>query len=237
VKIALLVCTLLVAAAGASAQSFLPLDVGNRWSYTSDLVGPDIREVIYGPDPLYEDTYTIEFDVSDHSPGHRQYFSSNDQGDVFLHGFRRLEPRQTRYYDPPLMVVDAPLYPGKVWAVTTDVRNTRNGGVLATYTVEYTATEPVTVMVAGVEHQAWGILEVVLPNPSADAGIGTRWTTDGRPFHLAKADDVIVPHWWVRGVGEVQYRSIGIFRLVDFFLNGTVGNQDLSVSDLKRAYR
>jgi len=237
VKSILILFAFLSVSAAACAQSFLPLDVGNRWAYTSDLVGPDIREVVYGPDPLFEDSYIIEYDVSDHSPGHRQFYGTNGEGDVFLYGFRRLEPRQSRYYDPPLKVVDAPLYAGKTWTVTTDARATRDGGVLATYTVQYTVTDPVTVMVGGVEREAWGILEGVLPNPTADAGIGTTWTTDGRPFDLAKADDVIVPHWWVWGVGEVQYRSIGIFRLVDYFLNGTVGNQDLSVSELKRAYR
>jgi len=237
VKQLLTACAFLLVAGAALAQGFLPLAVGNRWSYTSDLVGPDIREVIYGPDPLFEDTYVIEYDVSDHSPGLRNTWSADEEGDVFLHGFRRIEPRVARYYDPPLRLVNAPLYAGKTWAVTTNISSTIGGPVISTMTIRYTVTEPVTVVVDGRERQAWGVLESVELATNKAAGIGTEWATDGRPFDLAKADDVIVPHWWVRDVGEVQYRSIGIFTLVDYFLNGIVGNEDLSVSELKRAFR
>lgn len=234
--IALLVA-LLACAAAAGAQSFLPLTQGNRWAYTGDLVGPDIKQVVYGPDPLFDDTYVIVYEVSDHSLELRNFWSTDDEGDVFLHGFRRIEPRVARYYDPPLRLVNAPMYPGKTWTTTTDMSSTIGGPIIATLTLRYTVTDPVTVLVDGVEKQAWGVLESLEANPAAGAGIHTDWATDGRPFDLAKADDVIVPHWWVRGVGEVQYRSIGIFRLVDYFLNGLVGNEDLSVSELKRAYR
>lgn len=225
---------LLLLSAFATAGTYMPLEEGNRWSYSGDIVGPDIKEIVSGPNPEIYNSYAVLYDVSDHSLGLKNYWSTNDDGDVFLHGFARMSPRISRFYDPPLKVVDGPLFPGKVWISASTVFEVPGGPAIGYFDVEYTVTEPEIVIIGGEEHEAYGILEArVLPV----AGVGSDWTTDGRPFDLAKEGDVVVPHWWVENIGEVRYRSIGIFELIDFFLEGVVTNEDASWSDLKQKYR
>ncbi len=218
----------------AVAGTYLPLEEGNRWAYSGDIVGPDIKEIASGPDPQFYNSYPVLYDVSDHSLGLKNYWSTNDEGDVFLHGFARLSPRVSRFYEPPLKVVDGPLFPGKTWTSTVTVYEVPGGPAVGFFNVEYTVTEPDLVLINGQEYEAHGILEAQVLSA---AGVGSEWTTDGRPFDLAKENDVIVPHWWVENIGEVRYRSIGIFELIDFFIHGIVANDDVSWSDLKQNYR
>jgi len=215
--------------------TYLPLEAGNRWAYTGELVGPDIKEVASGADPQFYNSFPIIYDVSDHSLGLRNYWSTNDDGDVFLHGFARLSPRISRFYEPPLKVVDGPLVPGRTWTSAISVVEFPGGPAIGAFEIQYTTTDPVVVVIAGESYHAHGVLESLAT--ISVAGIGSEWTTDGRPFDLAKEGDVIVPHWWVEGIGEVRYRSIGIFDLVDFFIQGAVGNDDMSWSELKKGYR
>ena len=219
--------------AAATEASYLPLEYGNRWAYSSDLVGPDIKEVVPGPSPVFGDAYTIRYLVSDHSPGLENYWSTNEAGDVYLHGFRRLNPRRAFFYDPPLKVVDAPLYPGKTWVSAVDLSTTPGGDSLGRYVVRYTVTNSEVHVIEGVTVVAFGVLETA--ESEGVAGLGSEWLTDGRPNETGKAE-VVVPHWWAQGVGEIQYRSLGIFHLVSYSLS-RVDNEQSSWSELKRLYR
>ena len=214
--------------------SYLPLEVGNRWAYSSDLVGPDIKEVVTEWDPVFGDAFMIRYLVSDHSPGLQNYWSTNAEGDVFLHGFVRRDPRRLFIYDPPLKVVDAPLLPGRTWVSAVDIMVEPGGQPVGRYVVRYTVTEPETFVIEGNEVVAHGVLET---SESEDvAGVGSQWLTDGRPFDPGK-DQVIVPHWWAPGVGEIQYRSLGIFHLVGYSFDHLVANEQKTWSDLKTLYR
>ena len=228
-----LLCVVMSVPVAATYSSYLPLEIGDRWAYSSDLVGPDIKEVVSGPNPVFGNSFMIRYLVSDHSPGLENHWTSNDEGDVYLHGFRRRNPRLAFFYDPPLKVVDAPLYPGKTWISAVDLATTPGGPSIGRYVVRYTVTQPESHIVEGVEIVAFGVMETT--ESEGVAGVGTEWLTDGRPSDSGKADPV-VPHWWAPGVGEIQYRSIGIFHLVGFSLP-RVANEASTWSDLKKLYR
>jgi len=231
-----LITVLLAAAAAAYAQSgtsYLPLEVGNRWAYTSSEVGPDIKEIVAGPSAENGESYVIRYIVSDHSPDLENDWSSNPDGDVLLHGFRRPTSGASYYYDPPLTWVDAPLFPGKTWVNVSNLLLAPGGEPVGMYAVRYTVTESQTVIVDGVPVEAHGVLEEEVDKSGGD--VGTRWTSDGLPMGGAKGE-VIVPHWWAQGIGEIQYRSQGIFRLTGYFL-GSVSNENSTWSDLKKLYR
>jgi hypothetical protein len=222
-----------VTAVAQDAVTYLPLQVGHRWSYSSDLAGPDIKEVVSGPDAVFGYSYNIRYLVSDHSPGLENHWSTNADGDVFLHGFRRLEPRVAYFYDPPLKVVDAPLYPGKSWVSAVNILLYPGGPPVARFVVRYDVTVPETITVNGVEHVAHGVLETA--EAEALTGIGSAWRPDGLPQDGGKTG-VIVPHWWALGVGDLRYRSLGIFHLSDYWF-GAVPNEASTWSDLKKLYR
>jgi len=230
----LFLLTLALVPSMVSADQFMSLEEGNRWAYSGDIVGPDIKVALSGPDPLFYNSYPLLYDVSDHSLGLRNFWSVNDSGDVYLHGFARMSPRVSYFYEPPLQYVDGPLYPGKTWSSSAALVEFPGGPAVGYLNVQYTVTEPESIVIAGEEHLAYGVLE---SQSSAVAGVGSDWATDGRPFDLAKEGDVVVPHWWVEGIGEVRYRSIGIFDLVDYYFRSHVANDNMSWSDLKQNYR
>ena len=227
----LLIVTAIAATAG---DTYLPLEVGNRWGYSSDLeyIGPDIKECSAGPNELLGGAYAIRYLVSDHSPDLENYWSTNGEGDVLLHGFRRLDPRRAFYYDPPLVLVDAPLYEGKTWTSDVGVRTTPTGPEVGRLVVTYTVTEPDTLIAGGEPRMAWGVLEDQQVVASA---IGESLMPDGRSLPVDKADPV-VPHWWSLNVGEIQYRSAGTFHLVDFSVQA-VPAERRSMSGLKGMFR
>jgi hypothetical protein len=235
IRITVLALVLLCASAAASAQTgkgYLPLEVGNRWAYTSTVVGPDIKEVVEGPGARNGDVYVIRYVVSDHSPDLENDWTTNLDGDVFLHGFRRPTNGAEYYYDPPLKWVDAPLVAGKSWVSETDISLTPGGPSLGRLSVRYTVSDPKPIEVGGVNIEAHGVLEEEVSKAGSDVGV--LWTTDGLP--LGGKTEVIVPHWWAPGVGELQYRSLGIFRLTDYYF-GAVANETSTWSDLKNLYR
>lgn len=226
---------LLAAAFAATAgDTYMPLEVGNRWGYSSDLdfVGPDIKVCSEGPNEVLGGSWTITYLVSDHSPTLENYWSTNEEGDVMLHGFRRLDPRRAYYYDPPLVLMDAPPRPGKTWTSDVGVRTSPLGDEVGRMVVTFTMTEPDTLFAGGEPRVAWGVLE---EQQVVATAIGEELWLDGRSLPDVKAD-VVVPHWWSLSVGEIQYRSAGTFHLVDFSVQA-VPAEKRSMSSLKGMFR
>jgi hypothetical protein len=107
------------APAPAAADNYLPLVIGNRWTYTltggtTEVVVVDRTTTIRGRD-VFVLTHTVE-----DTPVEEDFWSSTD-GDVFYHGYYRTIEDFGILCDPPVKLVDAPLLSGSVWSTTSEL--------------------------------------------------------------------------------------------------------------------
>lgn len=139
---------LLVCAAGASAQTWLPLDDGFTWSYAgpsaaqtltvqteATVRGRAVKPILYSP--------------STENPGLRNFWSHGPDGDVILHGFDR--PGEFAWaYEPPIVILEAPPTVGQTWQQTIVAHDLFTSDSLFTFDIAFHVfAEQVVVVPAG----------------------------------------------------------------------------------------
>ena len=117
--VVLILITIVVFPQICSAEDFLPLQVGNRWEYTST-EGDETKEVTGTTELWGEEVFLIEYVESVNNIGLDQYWTTNAEGDAFVWGWWRDDHQYGVLYDPPIPWVDAPLYLGKTWSHVFD---------------------------------------------------------------------------------------------------------------------
>ena len=68
-----------------SAEEYLPLQIGNRWEYTSS-EGDETKEVTWTFGLWGEEVYVISHPESVHNLGLENYWTTSIEGDVFVGG-------------------------------------------------------------------------------------------------------------------------------------------------------
>jgi len=101
-----------------SGTTYQPLDVGSVWQYTDDL--DDIRtDTVVGHRAILGvETVVLQsvFVAPDEAPQVSETFwTTNGEGDLFLHGGVNYAHQSETAYSPPVLVLDAPLESGKSW--------------------------------------------------------------------------------------------------------------------------
>ncbi len=82
------------------------------------------------PTPVQPLCIVIEFSENQDNEGLKNFWTTNEEGDVFLWGFSREFGLR---YDPPIMVVDSPLSLGQSWDVVSDVYDFSSGNFVGTF--------------------------------------------------------------------------------------------------------
>ena len=192
-----------------SSENYLPLQIGNRWEYTSS-EGDETKEVTGTIELWGEEVFVIEYPESVHNLGLDQYWTTNVEGDVFVWGWWREDDQWGSLFEPAIPWVDAPLYLGKTWSHTFD-----------TYVL------PDTTYAGQNEIHLRVYWEGVLSVPAGDFysyGIGQDVPHGaGFPEDRCISGEVAVDlpreeptDWYGDGVGEIQYRTSDIYQLVSF---------------------
>jgi len=191
------------------AESFLPLQIGNRWEYTSS-EGDETKEVTGTIELWGEEVFVVEFLESVYNIGLDQYWTTNAEGDVLIWGWWRDDDQYGLLFDPPIPVADAPLYLDKAWSHICDV-----------YTLPDTAY-------AGQNEMGYRVYwEGVLSVPAGDFysyGIGQYLPIGGGLLgnHSVTGELVVEDRreeptdWYSDGVGETQYWTSDVYQLVGF---------------------
>jgi hypothetical protein len=105
--------------APAGGENYLPLVIGNRWSYA--LLGGDTEVVVVDRTATIRGRSVFVFTHTvDATPVEEDYWSESE-GDVFYHGYYRPIEDFGVLCDPPVKLVDAPLLPGGTWSTTTEL--------------------------------------------------------------------------------------------------------------------
>jgi hypothetical protein len=144
---------------------------------------------------------------------YEMYCSRDDEGDLLLHGHRRLDTGETVLYDPPLLYVDLPLAAGKSWGATTTQYDDLEGSGPG-LPVSYAFT------VRGVE-------EIDLPAGRESA------------YRMGLQRSPALDRWYSEGVGIVQLQPLiplgRTFRLVS--TSGSLLAEEHSWGQVKQLYR
>ncbi len=192
-----------------------PLETGRQWIY-QDEAGTVLTVTVAGTRLLRGRIATVlEHEVASRRDvlRYEMYCSRDDEGDLLLHGHRRLDTGETVLYDPPLLYVDLPLAAGKSWAGTTTQYDDLEGSG-AGLPVRYAFT------VRGVE-------EVDLPAGREPA------------FRLGLQSSPALDRWYSEGVGIVQLQPLiplgRTFRLVS--TSGSLLAEEHSWGQVKQLYR
>ena len=98
---------------------YLPLAVGNRWSYDNDF-GFHEEQHVTGTIELFGRTaFVMRYVNSDVNEGLENYWIAEPSGDLYVCGYHRTLQGYGRLYDPPILWVDAPLWLDKSWSSTS----------------------------------------------------------------------------------------------------------------------
>ena len=225
----MILCTLIILLAGpAYAEDYLPLETGNFWSYVSDEGLYDMR-VVLDPVPLLDgNPYPIEYIISTNNQGLVNYWTSEPDGGVLLWGFWR--ETWGIAYDPPIRMVDAPLFVGKAWNNTVESYSLPDLVPYMTFDFNYTVSEDPVLTVPAGEFPTFGIGE---PDPEGKRLLDGRFTLCGE---LITDKTVVVDNWWSLGVGIVQENLGGLMKL-ETYTDHPVAVEVSSWGEVKALYR
>jgi hypothetical protein len=173
--IPLLALALLALAPASRAQTWLPLDDGFFWAYAGSFAA-ETRTVEGTVVVLGEPAKSILYSPSSSNEGLRNFWSTAADGDVLLHGF--LNPAFGGWgYDPPIVMLDAPLFVGKTWQQTSDGRDLVTGDLLFTLEIAFQVFEEGVLAVPAGSFDTFGIGQIA-PRRFVD-GTGAVFGLDG----------------------------------------------------------
>jgi hypothetical protein len=208
--IAIAFATCALPGAGAShAQSYLPLAPGNRWVYQG-VNGLHEIQAITGTMTIQGRTVFVKsYLKSSSNLGLENYWSEDLDGDLLLSGFFRngIDPWGL-VYDPPVLLLDAPLALGKTWTTRFTAYQLPAMELLGTYELTLEVFEDTTLVVPAGTFRAFGIGQPPTPAIAAFASHGSLsldgalWGSGGSPSD-----------WYAAGVGVVQYDADDRYQL------------------------
>jgi hypothetical protein len=200
-----------------AADEYLPLNVGNFWEYESTAGDPE-TQLVTGTTELWgTEVYTIEFVESSVDEGLVNFWTSGEDGDADLWGFFRSDVGWGILYNPPLRMVDAPLWLDKWWSNEFDTYSLPDTTYLSTDLLWVGVTEEGPLTVPAGTFPTFGISPDEgegpgIPNESYTV-LGQRVAPDAARYAF---------QWYSDGVGIVQYGSSGLFQLTSYFVSTPV---------------
>jgi len=225
----ILACSLALLLVGsADAEEYLPLETGNFWSYRAEDGSEEMR-VVGDPVPVLQgNPYPIEYPISPENQGLVNFWTSEPDGGVLLWGFWR--DSWGIVYQPPVRMVDAPLFVGKVWPNTVDLYALPDTSFYMTMDFSFTVHEDPVMTVPAGEFPTYGIGYTDEPGKLFPGGRYTLWgekITDKN-----RGADT----WYSLGVGIVQ-EEIGDLLQLESYTDHPVGVEVSSWGAVKALYR
>jgi hypothetical protein len=215
----------------ATTQNYLPLSVGNRWTYFGPRLGNEVHTVSGTTELRGRLVFVMSYSGNPANEGLENYWISRGDG-FFLCGFFRNAEKIGVAYDPPIRMLRVPASVGDVSTTTTTSYSWPDWQTpFQTFTISFTVIEDV-------------LLD--LPVGSIKAlGLGQTLAAQGMHAYAAYAPDgsartstpdvSLATDWFAAGLGEVQYNTDDFYQLVDFEIPTPVVGA--TWGRLKRLYR
>jgi hypothetical protein len=182
---------------GDLEPNYLPLVIGNEWVYAIESGGTEVqtvdRELLVRGRPAFAITHRIDGGV----PILEDYWS-NEGGDVFYHGFYRPIEDFGLLYDPPLLVVDAPLSVGATWSTESDLFLLPDSTYFSTETIGFTVQAEEMITVPAGNFLAYDIEETI------------------PPLEARRVDRTFTRRWVTADLGTVRFDDLGLYELESY---------------------
>ena len=192
--------------AAASAEEYLPLDLGRRWIYFSQQ-GIEVREVIGTREIWNSPVSVIRHTESPINPDLENYWSTGTDGDVLLWGYFIERVDRGMLYDPPVPVVDAPLHLGRVWSHRFTAYQLPDTSFYGIFTISFEVLQEGSVQTPAGNFTACAVGQpagMPLNGPTLCGrvleGVGPQTATD----------------WYCDGIGPVQYLGNVMYHLMSY---------------------
>ena len=190
--------------------AYLPLGIGNTWSYEGSGDEAETMTVVGTAEVLGETVSVIDYSESSQNEPLENYWSCGSDGDVLLWGFFRDEVGGWGVaYDPPIRWVEVPAAVGTTWACTTQIYSLPDEipGDVAVF--EFTVTwEGILSLPAG----SFQVIAIGFADPWLRGVAVAGYSTDGRALAGRSEPD----RWLSDGVGLVQYDATELYQLVSY---------------------
>jgi hypothetical protein len=189
---------LLVSAAGRDdlEPDYLPLVIGNEWVYAIESGGTEVqkvdRELLVRGRPAFAITHRIDGGA----PSLEDYWST-EGGDVLYHGFYR-HGDFGLLYDPPLLVVDAPLSIGATWSTESDLFLLPDSTYFSTETIDFTVLAEEMITVPAGNFLTYDIEQTIPPQEAR------------------RVDRTFIRRWVAADVGMVRFDDLGLHELESY---------------------
>ena len=218
----------LAASPALADPAYLPLGIGNTWSYEGSGDESETMTVIGTAEVLGEAVYVIDYSASSQNEPLENYWTCGPDGDVLLWGFFRDEAGGWGLaYDPPIRWVEVPAFVGATWVCTTQIYSLPGEIPEDVAVFEYTVTwEGVLSPPAG----SFQAIAIGFVNPWRRDLAVPGYSADGRALSGRTEPD----RWLSDGVGLVQYDATELYELVSY---GTTPVELATWTRVKLLYR
>jgi hypothetical protein len=199
-RFALLVLVVLAvpSAALSGAPNYLPLTMGNEWSYVHPTDGPELK-VVDRVDTFQGNTvYVLRWESADND-GLENYWTTGPDGDLILWGFYRFVEDFGFAYDPPITYLDAPLSLGRSWSTTTHITYLPDMSDGGTHEITLHVSDEGLLTVPAGTFYSFGIASGPPPTLTHSAA---RYALTGERIDESLGGAFT---WYSDGVGEIEY--------------------------------
>jgi len=207
---------------------YLPLGIGNTWSYEGSGDESETMTVVGTAEVLGEVVYVIDYSASSQNEPLENYWTLGPDGDVLLWGFFRDEDGGWGLaYDPPIRWVEVPAFVGATWACTTQIYSLPGEIPEDVVVFEFTVTWEGMLSPPAGSFQA---VAIGFADPSQRGRTAPGYSVDGRAL-TGRAE----PNRWLSdAVGLVQYDATELYELVSY---GTTPVEVATWTRVKMLYR
>jgi hypothetical protein len=219
-SIALLLVFVVPVPAHAGGDSWLPLQIGNRWVYTIP-GGGVYSEVITTTFQLHGRTVFVKKYIGGPHDGLENYWLTDSDGNVFLAGVNnRAGGGDASGYEPPVKLFATTPSLGLTWDTRVALYDLLTGVVIDSLDFRCEVLEDVSLTVPAGQFHAFGVGTDVTfagPSPSLTRADRQAFTLDGRLLVTAKNRvNSVATMWYAQGVGVVQFEPGGGYQLQSF---------------------
>ena len=211
----------------AQGEPYRPLNIGNWWEYNGIGGEHEVQRVARADSIWGNKVCVVHYEQSTNNEGLENFWTSKADGGLFLWGFSRTSEEWGILHEPPIVMVDAPLYLGKTWISTSYMYALPETTYIGKLTLRFCVYEEGYISVPAGDFYAYGVgytYDSLLSSfPGAtDAGSKKSVGIDGRIFqglhalageHPGTGEEAGALSWYCRGRGEVQYKASDIFQL------------------------
>jgi hypothetical protein len=173
-----------------------------------------------------QEVFVRECTESTYNLGLKNFWTSGDDGDVLLYGYT-LEFGFA--YDPPILLIDAPLNVGKTWTQEFNVYMLPDTTFYDVWEITMEVVEEGLYEVGAGTFPGYGLNSYISMRANPMEG----FSLTGQ---MADSDQKDPDYWFSDGVGQIQYHTDDFYMLESYF-GGTTATESFAWDGVKALFR